>query len=60
MSPGYAPAGLVSAMGLLTAGFSALLDWLILHESLSAAQWTGLALMGTSIAWMTLTAAPRR
>jgi drug/metabolite transporter (DMT)-like permease len=51
---GYAKAGLVSTMGLMTAGFSTLFAVVILHETLSHRQWAGVALMMVGIFAVTL------
>lgn len=50
----FAPAGLVSAMSLMTAGFSAILGWLLLGELLQAVQWVGMGILTFAIISLTL------
>jgi drug/metabolite transporter (DMT)-like permease len=50
----YAPAGVVSTMNLMSAGFAAILGWLVFHESLAWSQWIGMMTLATAIGLMTL------
>jgi drug/metabolite transporter (DMT)-like permease len=50
----HAPAGIVSAMGLLTAVFSALLGVWAFGETLAVEQWLGIVVVVGSLAWLRL------